>query len=104
MIEQDRAWEPALLALCVGDRVRVRLSGECESWIHRGDVFGTGSECECGRDGDIGVVESIHDDPQLFANMGASEHLYFVQFGRCPTASFGRCASSFARIELERLP
>jgi hypothetical protein len=97
----SRAWAPPALALAVGDRVRVRLSGECRSWIHDKRTFG--SECECGQDGDEGVVEIIHDDPQLFANMGAAEHLYFVEFGRCRTAGYGHCASSFARIELDRL-
>lgn len=96
----------ALLGLApleVGQRVRVRLGGECPSWIHDKRVLGPGWDCECGQDGEVGVVEIVHDDPQLFANMGAPDHLYYVSFGRCPTAEYGHCASSFARAELERL-
>jgi len=102
----QRIWEPPELVLVVGDRVRVRLSGECRSWIHLQKAL-LGADCEHGGDGDEGVVERIHDaerDAELIDMAGAEGHVYFVTFPPEAWSDYdGRCGSSFARAELERI-
>lgn len=102
-MDVQTAWEPAGLALAIGDRVRVRLNGECRCWYPPSDGEpGFWSEHDVEADGRVGTVADVFpqeeaghvyevcvDDPWITAVLGGMV--------------FSIHTDQFARAELERL-
>lgn len=93
----QRAWDPDPLR--IGDRVRVRLSGECRAWIHDGSSPRV--------NGALAIVREIWHGQEDEADLPG--HTYRVGFlERIPNPLPGHptariVSSTFARAELERL-
>lgn len=87
------AWDPRALALVRGDRVRVRLSGECPgTWSNVLRKWMPHAEDAHGR---VGILRDVHVGPCCDRRCG---HGYAVFFGAWP--DYGQ----FARAELEPWP
>lgn len=80
MSETTELWMPPALAahmerLTVGQRVRVRLTGEC-GLMTRGGVDNQHYDVENGQEGEIGPCEWEEDE----CRWAHTTHLYFVRF------------------------
>lgn len=103
MIDDTAAWEPEHLRLRVGDRVRVRLSGECRLPPRYGDggLLFDGQLHDQAEDGRVARIESI-DEPGTAMDV----HCYWVTF-EVPWVADDNVTvrhMAYARSELERLP
>lgn len=90
------SWTPPVQTFKVGDRVRIRLSGECPrmgTWSEQRETHWYGHHSE--HDGHIGKVNSVHVDDY--------GHPYFVECeaGRHADDDFG---GFYEAVELEPLP
>jgi hypothetical protein len=104
----DRPWTPTGMELAKGDRVVVRLNGECRTWCPplegmEGAEEGIWAEHDAAADGLVGTVEYVDSDAE-------DGHPYEVRVDE-PWVSvvpgghaFRTHTDLFARAELDRVP
>jgi hypothetical protein len=109
MIEErlDRPWMPPGMELAVGDRVVVRLNGECRQWSPplegmKGAEVGIWYEHDDEADGHVGTVVGVYPDDE-------AGHPYEVRADEpwltlvLHDHAFRIAADTFARAELTRV-